>query len=195
MLPFIVAALVILHLSLLHLDESTNEDDEYVEFYYYYFIKDLFAFFLLMVFFAFLVFFNPNYLSHPDNYIMASISVTPAHLVPEWYFLPFYGVLRSTPDKFGGLVLMFGMIVDLFLIDTILDDEENDDLEDIDGSDDSSDDMDSEIEEDDDIGNLLVLFFLGGSDIDEPYTDLAAILTLLQFLDYFEVDLEEGEED
>lgn len=195
MLPFIIAALVILHLSLLHLDESTNEDDEYVEFYYYYFIKDLFAFFLLMVLFAFLVFFNPNYLSHPDNYIMASISVTPAHLVPEWYFLPFYGVLRSTPDKFGGLVLMFGMIVDLFLIDTILDDEEDDDLEDIDGSDDLMDDMDSEIEEDDDIGNLLVLFFLGGSDIDEPYTDLASILTLLQFLDYFEVDLEEGEED
>ena len=83
MLPFIIAALVILHLSLLHLDESTNEDEEYVEFYYYYFIKDLFAFFLLMVVFAFLVFFNPNYLSHPDNYIMASISVTPAHLVPE----------------------------------------------------------------------------------------------------------------
>jgi len=90
---------------------------------------------------------------------------------------------------------MFGMIVDLFLIDTILDDEEDDDLEDIDGSDELIDDMDSEIEEDDDIGNLLVLFFLGGSDIDEPYTDLASILTLLQFLDYFEVDLEEGEED
>lgn len=195
MLPFIIAALVILHLSLLHLDESTNEDDEYVEFYYYYFIKDLFAFFLLMVLFAFLVFFSPNHLSHPDNYIMASISVTPAHLVPEWYFLPFYGVLRSTPDKFGGLVLMFGMIVDLFLIDTILDDEEDDDLEDIDGSDDLIDDMDSDIDEDDDIGNLLVLFFLGGSDIDEPYTDLASILTLLQFLDYFDVDLEEDEED
>ena len=89
---------------------------------------------------------------------------------------------------------MFGMIVDLFLIDTILDDHAGN-MEDIDGSDEMVDDMDSEIEEDDDIGNLLVLFFLGGSDIDEPYTDLASILTLLQFLDYFEVDLEEGEED
>jgi len=83
MLPFIIAAIAILHLSLLHLDESTSEDDEYVEFYYYYFIKDLFAFFLIMALFAVLVFFSPNHLSHPDNYIMASISVTPAHLVPE----------------------------------------------------------------------------------------------------------------
>lgn len=193
MLPFTIAALVMLHLSLLHLDESSNEDEEYVEFYYYYFIKDLFAFFLLMVIFAFLVFFNPNYLSHPDNYIMASISVTPAHLVPEWYFLPFYGVLRSTPDKFGGLVLMFGTIIDLFLIDTIFDDGEVD-FDDSDGSNEISDDMDSEIEDDDDTGSLFILFFLGGNDIDEPYTDLASILTLLQFLEYFEVDLEEEKE-
>jgi ubiquinol-cytochrome c reductase cytochrome b subunit len=190
MLPFIIVALVILHLSLLHLDESTGEDDEYVEFYYYYFIKDLFAFFLIMALFAALVFFNPNYLSHPDNYIMASISVTPAHLVPEWYFLPFYGVLRSTPDKFGGLLLMFGTIVDLFLLDMIEDDqEENDDV--ISGD----DDMSSDIEEDSDTGNLIVIFFLGGSDIDEPYTDLASILTLLQFLEYFEIDSERERED
>lgn len=90
---------------------------------------------------------------------------------------------------------MFGMIVDLFLIDTILDDGNADGLDEIDSSDDLIDDTDSEIEDDEDTGNLLVLFFLGGSDIDEPYTDLASILTLLQFLDYFEVDGEEGEED
>ena len=54
--------------------------------------------------------------------------------------------------------------------------------------------MDSDIEDDDDVGALVILFFLGGKDIDEPYTDLASILTLLQFLDYFDLDLEEGEE-
>jgi len=70
-------------LTLLHIDESSGEDDESVEFYYYYFIKDLFGFFLLIVVFAFLVFFDPNGLAHPDNYTLASISVTPAHLVPE----------------------------------------------------------------------------------------------------------------
>ena len=122
LVPFIIAAIIITHLSLLHLDESSTEDDEYVEFYYYYFIKDLFAFFLMFTIFALLVFFLPNFLNHPDNYIMASVSVTPAHLVPEWYFLPFYGVLRATPDKFGGLILMFGMILDVFLLDLILDD-------------------------------------------------------------------------
>lgn len=83
LVPFIIAAIIITHLSLLHLDESSTEDDEYVEFYYYYFIKDLFAFFIMLLVFALLVFFLPNFLNHPDNYIMASVSVTPAHLVPE----------------------------------------------------------------------------------------------------------------
>jgi quinol-cytochrome oxidoreductase complex cytochrome b subunit len=187
LLPFIVAALVITHLSLLHLDESSTEDDEYVEFYYYYFIKDLFAFFLLFTFFSTLVFFFPNFLNHPDNYIMASANVTPAHLVPEWYFLPFYGVLRSTPDKFGGLLLMFGTILDTFLFDLILDDVTEEGFE-VEDEDFLFTDMDSEIEEDEDVGALIVLFFLGGKDIDEPYTDLASILTLLQFIDYFEIE-------
>lgn len=145
--------------------------------------------------FTVLVFFLPNFLNHPDNYTMASVSVTPAHLVPEWYFLPFYGVLRSTPDRFGGLILMFGMIVDVFLLDIILDDatEENF-IEEETETNDFLEGMDSDIEEDDDIAALIVLFFLGGKDIDEPYTDLASILTLLQFLDYFDLDFEEGEE-
>ena len=172
----------------MHLDESSTEDDEYIEFYYYYFSKDLFAFFILFTGFSMLVFFSPNLLNHPDNYIMASVSVTPAHLVPEWYFLPFYGVLRSTPDKFGGLVLMFGMIVDIFLFDLILDD-----LSGLLLLDRVSVDMDSDIENDGDIGALTILFFLGGKDIDEPYTELAGILSLVQFLDYFNLNLYEDE--
>jgi len=193
LVPFLIVAAVLLHLSLLHLDESTNEDDEYVEFYYYYFIKDLFAFFLLMILFSYLVFFNPNHLNHPDNYIMASASVTPAHLVPEWYFLPFYAVLRATPDKFGGLILMFLMIIDLFLVDIIWDDKQDSfslaDKEELTGT---SEYFEADIEEDEDLGVLIILFFLGGKDIDEPYTDLAGILTLLQFSDYFEIELEKG---
>jgi len=194
LLPFIIAALVILHLSLLHLDESSNEDDEVVEFYYYYFIKDMFALFIMLSLIMYMVFFKPNHLSHPDNYIMASISVTPAHLVPEWYFLPFYAVLRATPDKFGGLLLMFLVLVDFFLIDLILDDKHNEfTFNDVEDLDESNEEMDSDIEEDDDTGILLVLFFLGGSDIEEPFTDLASILTLLQFLDYFDLNFDEGD--
>jgi len=185
---------VLLHLTLLHLDESSNEDDEVVEFYYYYFIKDLFAFFILLISLIILVFFKPNLLSHPDNYTMASISVTPAHLVPEWYFLPFYAVLRATPDKFGGLLMIFLVLLDFFLIDIVLDDRQNDfSFADHSGVNGVTEHTDSDIEEDEDVGTLLVLFFLGGSDIDEPFTDLASVLTLLQFLDYFDLDLEEDD--
>ena len=178
-----ILALVVLHLSLIHLDESTNADEEYVEFYYYYFIKDLFVFFLIIIVFSHLVFFDPNYLSHPDNYTMASISVTPAHLVPEWYFLPFYAVLRSTPDKFGGLLLMFLTLVDFFLLDLLLDDEEDLAFLSVNQV------LEEELDEDEDTASLFVLFFLGGRDIDEPYTELSSILTFLQFLDYFDLNL------
>ena len=63
-----------------------------------------------------LVFFNPNLLNHPDNYIKADAIVTPTHIVPEWYFLPFYAILRSIPDKFGGVVCMFASILILFIL-------------------------------------------------------------------------------
>lgn len=89
---------------------------------------------------------------------------------------------------------MFGTIVDLFLIDTLFD-ETGEEEEDVEAIDLDSDDMDSEIEDDEETANLFILFFLGGSDIDEPYTDLATIITLLQFLEYFEIDIEDEDED
>ncbi len=193
-LPFIIMALILLHLSLLHLDESSSEDDEYVEFYYYYFIKDLFAFFMLMCLFSMLVFFAPDYLSHPDNYTIASISITPSHLVPEWYFLPFYAVLRSTPDKFGGLVLIFLILIDLFFIDIIVDQKTSNffftNMYNFVPSQYTL--LDSNMEEDDDVGIFIILLFLGGYDIDEPYTDLASLLAFLQFLDYFDLNIDDN---
>jgi len=63
------------------------------------------------MFFSYFVFLNPNILGHPDNYIEANPMVTPAHIVPEWYFLPFYAILRSIPDKLGGVVAMVGAIL------------------------------------------------------------------------------------
>ena len=65
---------------------------------------------LLFVFFIF-VFFYPNILGHPDNYIEANPMITPLHIVPEWYFLPFYAILRSIPNKIGGVIAMFGSII------------------------------------------------------------------------------------
>ena len=64
--------------------------------------KDLFASVVFLTIFAFMLFFLPNALGHPDNYIKADPLVTPAHIVPEWYFLPFYAILRAIPDKLLG---------------------------------------------------------------------------------------------
>jgi ubiquinol-cytochrome c reductase cytochrome b subunit len=69
-----------------------------------------------VVFFSAILFYYPNLLGHPDNYIPADPMVTPAHIVPEWYFLPFYAILRSIPDKLGGVVAMGGAIVILLFL-------------------------------------------------------------------------------
>lgn len=120
-LPFVILALVIVHLVLLHQDGSSNPlgipgNKLMVSFYPYFYVKDLFGFLLLMFVFSYFVFFSPNTLGHPDNYIRANPMTTPAHIVPEWYFLPFYAILRSIPNKLGGVVAMFGSIVVLFVL-------------------------------------------------------------------------------
>jgi len=121
LLPFLIAAFVIIHLSLLHKDGSNNplginSSTDNIPFYPYFYVKDLFAFFILISLFAFFVFFFPNALGHSDNYIPANPMSTPAHIVPEWYFLPFYAILRSIPDKLGGVVAMISAILILMLL-------------------------------------------------------------------------------
>jgi ubiquinol-cytochrome c reductase cytochrome b subunit len=120
-LPFIIAGVTIIHLALLHKDGSNNPlgADSYnskISFYPYFFLKDLTAFFIFMSIFVFFVFYSPNSLGHPVNYIPADSMHTPSHIVPEWYFLPFYAMLRSVPDKVGGIITMGSAILILFLI-------------------------------------------------------------------------------
>jgi len=124
LMPFAIAGLTLVHLSLLHtvgsnnpLGINTNVDT--IPFYPYFYVKDLLAFFTLIALFSFFVFFYPNALGHSDNYIPANPLVTPAHIVPEWYFLPFYAILRSIPDKLGGVAAMGGAIVILLLLPII----------------------------------------------------------------------------
>ena len=124
LLPFVITGLVLVHLSLLHTAGSNNplginKNIDTVSFYPYFYVKDLFAFFVLVALFSFFVFFFPNTLGHADNYIPANPLVTPAHIVPEWYFLPFYAILRSIPDKLGGVVAMVGAILILMLLPII----------------------------------------------------------------------------
>jgi len=121
LLPFLIAGVTLLHLSLLHKDGSNNPLGinsfvETVPFYPYFYVKDLFPFFIFIIFFSMFVFFAPNSLGHPDNYILANSLVTPPHIVPEWYFLPFYAILRSIPDKLGGVVAMGSAILILALL-------------------------------------------------------------------------------
>jgi ubiquinol-cytochrome c reductase cytochrome b subunit len=124
LLPFVITGLVLVHLSLLHTVGSNNplginKNVDSVSFYPYFYVKDLLAFFGLIGLFSFFVFFFPNVLGHADNYIPANPLVTPAHIVPEWYFLPFYAILRSIPDKLGGVVAMVAAILILLLLPII----------------------------------------------------------------------------
>ena len=124
LMPFVIAGLTLVHLSLLHTQGSNNPlgintNVDTVPFYPYFYIKDLLAFFVLIAFFSFFVFFYPNLLGHSDNYIPANPLVTPPHIVPEWYFLPFYAILRSIPDKLGGVVAMVSAILVLLLLPII----------------------------------------------------------------------------
>jgi ubiquinol-cytochrome c reductase cytochrome b subunit len=124
LMPFVIAGLAVVHLSLLHAAGSNNplginKNVDTVPFYPYFYVKDLFAFLILIAFFSFFVFYYPNALGHSDNYIPANPLVTPAHIVPEWYFLPFYAILRSIPDKLGGVVAMVAAILILLLLPII----------------------------------------------------------------------------
>lgn len=127
--PFLIAGLVIVHIWAFHTTGNNNPtgvevrrgskeeaEKDTVPFWPYYIIKDVFALSVIMVIFFAIVGFMPNYLGHPDNYIEANPLATPAHIVPEWYFLPFYAILRAVPDKLGGVLLMFAAIFVLFVL-------------------------------------------------------------------------------
>jgi len=120
-MPFLIAGLSLVHLALLHNVGSNNplgidSAVDKVPFYPYFFFKDLYALSIYFFVFGILVYYFPNLLGHPDNYIPADPLHTPAHIVPEWYFLPFYAILRSIPNKLGGVVAMFGSLLILLLI-------------------------------------------------------------------------------
>jgi ubiquinol-cytochrome c reductase cytochrome b subunit len=95
---------------------DVRSDKDTIPFHPYYTIKDFVGFGVFFIVFACFVFFAPNYLGHPDNYIEANPMVTPEHIVPEWYFLPFYAILRSIPNKLGGVIAMVGAIMILFAL-------------------------------------------------------------------------------
>ena len=124
LLPFLILGLVVLHIWALHVPGNNNPigidikkpSKDTVPFHPYIVIKDGFALLMFMIVFAFFVFYSPNILGHADNYIEANPMVTPAHIVPEWYLLPFYAILRSVPDKLFGVIAMFAAIFVLIIL-------------------------------------------------------------------------------
>ncbi len=138
LLPFVIFGLVFLHIWALHTAKSNNPlgidikgDQDTIPFHPYYTIKDSFGFGVFLIIYLGITLFTPNLLGHPDNYIRANPLVTPAEIVPEWYFLPFYAILRAVPDNFidifgllpviidaktSGVVLMFASILILCLL-------------------------------------------------------------------------------
>ena len=131
LLPFVIFAVVFLHVAAMHQAGSNNptgvevkSQEDTITFHPYMTVKDSLGMTVFLFVFAFFVFMAPNYMGHPDNYVAANPLVTPAHIVPEWYFLPFYAILRAVdfdilwiiPAKLGGVLAMFGSLVLLAML-------------------------------------------------------------------------------
>jgi len=180
LMPFAIAGMAIMHLALLHDVGSNNPlgldvHEDKVTFYPYFYVKDLIAFFVLMLVFSFFLYFFPNVLNHSDNYIPADPLVTPAHIVPEWYFLPFYAILRCVPHKLGGVLAMGGAIVALLILPFL---------------------NTSQIRNSNFrpiyawlfwffVADFALLGWLGAKDVDEPYVTLGIISALYYFGFFF----------
>jgi len=123
LMPFMIFGVVILHIWALHVTGNNNpvgisvkDKQDTVPFAPYYTVKDALSLVCFLILFVWFIFFNPNILGHTDNYIMADPLVTPAHIVPEWYLLPFYAILRAIPSKLGCVLVMGAAIAVLFIV-------------------------------------------------------------------------------
>lgn len=176
LLPFVLVGLVVLHIVLLHEHGSNNslglESLDLISFHPYYTYKDLLGIFIVLFIFLEITLQYPNLLSHSDNYILADPGVTPTHIVPEWYFLPYYAILRSVPNKAGGVCLLLGAILCLFFLPLLI----------------------SPLQRSgnfrplfkDTFGFFIFIWFLlgwsGGNPIETPYYELCQIVTIFYFL-------------
>lgn len=176
LLPFILAALAAMHLISLHEDGSNNplgvsSNTDRIYFHPYYSFKDLVGVFFFFLVLGYFVFYIPNQLAHPDNYIPANPMVTPSSIVPESYFLPFYAILRAIPSKVGGVVAMFSAIFILFLLPIL----------------DTSRIRSSAFSPLRRlffwlfVANFLILLFVGGQHVEEPFITISQLGTAFYF--------------
>lgn len=124
LLPFLIAGVVVIHMAAVHNDGSNNplgvsSHADKIAFFPYFFIKDTLGLVGGLLFFSFFVYYSPNSLGHPDNYIPANPMSTPEHIVPEWYFLFAYAILRSIPNKLMGVLALFASLLVLLVLPVI----------------------------------------------------------------------------
>jgi quinol-cytochrome oxidoreductase complex cytochrome b subunit len=124
LLPFLIAGVVVVHMAAVHNDGSNNplgisSHADKISFFPYFFIKDTLGLVGGLIFFSFFVYYSPNSLGHSDNYIPANPMSTPEHIVPEWYFLFAYAILRSIPNKLMGVLALFASLLVLLLLPLI----------------------------------------------------------------------------
>jgi ubiquinol-cytochrome c reductase cytochrome b subunit len=181
LLPFIILALTVIHVLALHVHGSGNptgldikSEKDTIPFHPYYTVKDMVGIGVFLIIFSYFLFFHPNSLGHPDNYIPANPLVTPAHIVPEWYFLPFYAILRSIPDKLMGVLAMFGAILILFALPWL------------DGSKTRSCTYKPIFKVFTLIffADFIALGYLGGQPVEEPYITIGQVCTALYFMHF-----------
>ena len=176
LLPFILVGLVILHLISLHQHGSNNPEglsskSDKIRFHPYYTSKDLVGFILMFIILAILVFYYPNILGHPDNNIPGNPLVTPHSIVPEWYFLPFYAILRAIPNKTLGVLALFSAILILALLPLSPNSIRSNRYKPI-----------MNILFIIFIINFIFLIWLGAKPISEPYTTLSIISSIYYFI-------------
>ena len=179
-LPFILAALALMHLIALHdsagsgnpLGVSGNYDR--LPFAPYYIFKDLITIFIFILVLSIFVFYMPNILGDSENYVMANPMQTPSAIVPEWYLLPFYAILRSIPNKLLGVIAMFSAILILLVMP----------LTDMSRSRGIQFRPFSKIAFFVFVGNFLILMLLGAKHVESPFIEFGQISTILYFI-YF----------
>lgn len=176
LIPFVALALVAAHVFSLHCEGSAtpnfaNHSSESISFGYYYVHKDLLLNCLAFVFFLCFILLAPNDLNHPDNYIPANAMQTPPHIVPEWYFLPFYAILRTIPSKGLGVVAMGLSIVFLFVLPSLTAEERRSTIT----------TQGHKVAFWVFAGTTVLLGFLGGQPIMFPYSEVSFVLTLVYF--------------
>ena len=119
--PFLLVGLMVIHLVLLHTTGSNsptglNPNSDKVPFHIYFTTKDAYGFILLFILLSLLVFYIPNFLGDPENFISANPLVTPVHIMPEWYFLFAYAILRAIPNKLGGVIALVASVIILLVM-------------------------------------------------------------------------------